>query len=66
MAELLVRLDDGEFFEHGEFVCVLAPSPVEASLQDADVVSLMDALCDELLARTGGAHRCEIHSPTAE
>ena len=48
VAELLVRLDDGEFFEHGEFVCVLAPSPVEASLQDADVVSLMDALCDEL------------------
>ncbi len=26
VAELFARLDDGEFFEHGEFVCVLAPS----------------------------------------
>lgn len=48
VAELLVRLDDGEFFEHGEFVCVLAPSSDEVSVQDATVTSLMDALCDEL------------------
>lgn len=48
VVELLVRLDDGEFFEHGEFVCVLAPSSDEVSVQDATVTSLMDALCDEL------------------
>jgi 16S rRNA (cytidine1402-2'-O)-methyltransferase len=48
VAELLVRLDDGEFFEYGEFVCVLAPSSEEAGLQDAEVAALMDALCDEL------------------
>lgn len=48
VAELPQRLDDGEFFEHGEFVCVLAPSLTGVAAQDADVAALMNVLCDEL------------------
>ncbi len=48
VADLPARLDDGEFFEHGEFVCVLAPSSNEAASLHADVASLMNALCSEL------------------
>lgn len=48
IAELRLRVDDGEFLEHGEFVCVLAPSSVEATAQDAEVAALMKILCDEL------------------
>jgi 16S rRNA (cytidine1402-2'-O)-methyltransferase len=48
LAELRRRVDDGEFFEHGEFVCVLAPSPVEATAQEVEVAALMKVLCDEL------------------
>jgi len=48
LAELRRRVDDGEFFEHGEFVCVLAPSAVEATAQDVEVAALMKILCHEL------------------
>ena len=48
VAELMQRLDDGEFFERGEFVCILAPSLTDAATQDADVAALMNVLCDEL------------------
>ena len=49
MAELLARLDDGEFFEHGEFVCVLAPpSSDDRCCRRRSVATLMQALCDEL------------------
>lgn len=46
VAELTSRLDD-EFFERGEFVCVLAPPPA-AIAAAADTTALMQALCDEL------------------
>jgi 16S rRNA (cytidine1402-2'-O)-methyltransferase len=48
VAELAQRLDGGEFFERGEFVCILAPSLTAAATQDADVAALMNVLCDEL------------------
>ncbi len=47
VAELTSRLDDDEFFERGEFVCVLAPPPA-AIAAAADTTALMQALCDEL------------------
>ncbi|HEY6599700.1 MAG TPA: rRNA (cytidine-2'-O-)-methyltransferase, partial [Pseudomonadales bacterium] len=47
VAELTSRLDDDEFFERGEFVCVLAPPPT-AIAAAADTTALMQALCDEL------------------
>ncbi len=46
--ELRQRVDDGEFFEHGEFVCLLAPSQIAAMPHEIEVTSLMDVLCDEL------------------
>jgi len=45
---LAERIDDGEFFERGEFVCVLAPASTDVVVQDGDVASLMNALCSEL------------------
>ncbi len=48
VAELPARIDDGEFFEHGEFVCVLAPAADDVVAQDSEVASLMSALCSEL------------------
>jgi 16S rRNA (cytidine1402-2'-O)-methyltransferase len=48
VAELAGRIDDGEFFERGEFVCVLAPASSDVVVQDGDVASLMNALCSEL------------------
>jgi 16S rRNA (cytidine1402-2'-O)-methyltransferase len=48
LAELMLRADDGEFLEHGEFVCVLGPRSRALSANDADVASLMTILCDEL------------------
>jgi 16S rRNA (cytidine1402-2'-O)-methyltransferase len=46
--ELIARLNESEFFEHGEFVCVLGPSPVRRSANDAAVDVLIEALCAEL------------------
>lgn len=48
IADLLQRMDDGEFFEHGEFVCVLAPPREAVSADETEVASLMKILCDEL------------------
>ncbi len=48
IAQLMQRADDGEFFEHGEFVCVLEPLPNAASADDDEVVMVMKVLCDEL------------------
>ena len=45
---LMQQLDVGEFFEHGEFVCVLAPSTIAQTVDEAEVTALMKALCDEL------------------
>jgi 16S rRNA C1402 (ribose-2'-O) methylase RsmI len=45
---LLLRLDDGEFFEAGEFVCVLGPEATAPTADAAAVATLMKALCDEL------------------
>ena len=47
IAELLDRLDDDEFFERGEFVCVLAP-PQQTVAAAPEIATLMQALCDEL------------------
>jgi 16S rRNA (cytidine1402-2'-O)-methyltransferase len=46
LGELPERLD-GEFFERGEFVCVLAPAD-DAVMRDTDAAALMNVLCDEL------------------
>jgi 16S rRNA (cytidine1402-2'-O)-methyltransferase len=48
IATLLSHLDDGEFFEAGEFVCILGPQ-VTTPAADADsVATLMHVLCEEL------------------
>jgi 16S rRNA (cytidine1402-2'-O)-methyltransferase len=48
IAELLARLDEGEFFDAGEFVCMLGPPPTVPAA-DADLVAtVMRVLCDEL------------------
>jgi 16S rRNA (cytidine1402-2'-O)-methyltransferase len=48
ISELLPRLDDGEFFEAGEFVCILG-APTTPPAADADsVATLMRVLCEEL------------------
>jgi 16S rRNA (cytidine1402-2'-O)-methyltransferase len=46
--ELLSKLDDDEFFESGEFVCILGPPSTAPASDAAAVATLMDALCDEL------------------
>lgn len=46
VTELLATVD--EFFEAGEFVCILGPPVAVRSTGDAMVASLMTALCDEL------------------
>jgi 16S rRNA (cytidine1402-2'-O)-methyltransferase len=46
--ELLSRLDDGEFFESGEFVWVLGPPATAPAVDEPAVAALMNALCDEL------------------
>jgi 16S rRNA (cytidine1402-2'-O)-methyltransferase len=48
ISALLSRLDDGEFFEAGEFVCILGPQ-IATPTADADsVATLMHVLCEEL------------------
>lgn len=48
IAALLARLEDGEFFEAGEFVCIVGPQ-ITAPAADADsVATLMHVLCEEL------------------
>jgi len=69
IAELIARLGDTDFFEHGEFVCVLGPSEVRQTADDAAVESLMVALCAELppaqaariAARATGRSRAELY-----
>jgi 16S rRNA (cytidine1402-2'-O)-methyltransferase len=46
--DLIARLGEGDFFAHGEFVCVLSPSRVRRSSDEAIVDSLIEALCAEL------------------
>jgi len=46
--ELVARLGDTDYFEHGEFVCVLAPSALRRTGDDSAVDALMEALCAEL------------------
>ncbi len=48
ITELMMLADDGEFFEHGEFVCVLEPMRDAVSTDEADVAGLMNVLCAEL------------------
>ena len=48
IVELIRRVDDGEFFEHGEFVCVLAAPRVAESAGATEVAALMEVLCEEL------------------
>jgi 16S rRNA (cytidine1402-2'-O)-methyltransferase len=67
--DLIARLDDGEFFERGEFVCVLGPSQQHRSADDATVDALIEALCAELppaqaariAARATGRPRSELY-----
>jgi 16S rRNA (cytidine1402-2'-O)-methyltransferase len=69
IAGLVDRLGDTDFFAHGEFVCVLAPSETRQIADDATVESLMDALCAELspaqaariAARATGRSRAELY-----
>jgi len=69
IAELIARLGDTDFFEHGEFVCVLAPSEIRRTADDAAVALLMEALCAELppaqaariAARVTGRARAELY-----
>ena len=70
IAALIQRFGDGEFFEHGEFVCVLAPSTLARTVDEAEVIALMTALCDELppaqaariAARVTGKPRNELYA----
>ncbi|HTO56265.1 MAG TPA: 16S rRNA (cytidine(1402)-2'-O)-methyltransferase [Pseudomonadales bacterium] len=48
IADLTTRLGGGDFFEHGEFVCVLGPAETRRTIDDAAIDALMDALCAEL------------------
>jgi len=69
IAELIERLGDTDFFERGEFVCVLAAPDVRRTADDAAVDALMEALCAELppaqaariAARVTGRARAELY-----
>jgi 16S rRNA (cytidine1402-2'-O)-methyltransferase len=67
--QLIERLAETDFFERGEFVCVLAASQVRQTAADAQVDRLMEALGEELPpaqaarigARVTGRGRAELY-----
>ena len=62
IAELVDRLNDDEFFERGEFVCVLGPPLAPTVAAAPEIATLMHALCDEVAACAIGTDRGPNHA----
>jgi 16S rRNA (cytidine1402-2'-O)-methyltransferase len=67
VAQLMERLNDDEFFERGEFVCVLAPPSAPTVAAAPEIATLMQTLCDELPPAQAARIAARItHKPRSE